>query len=179
MEMSCDVPYYAVRTLQSQQYQRSISQPSCTASLGPGPWHVSVLAMGSAMPPECLLPDLDPPSPLTVTSCRREITYWSLVFCCLFLKLHGGGKQEGHLIFYDLSPLCLLYNLDLQERSSCRRRPGGLWWPVLGFCQGELDWPVMQWVLFGKHFLSLLRATVFHPAQAVTQLVSCMLKIRG
>lgn len=68
MQMLCDTPYYALRTLKSQQCRKGISHPSCAASLDHGPLHVSVLAMGSAMPPAHLLPDLDPLSPLSLST---------------------------------------------------------------------------------------------------------------
>lgn len=78
------------------------------------------LGHATSMSPASLGPSVSSP-PLSITSCRREITYRSLAFCCLFSR--GGWRWENgsNLIFDALSPFCLLYNLNLQERSSCRR----------------------------------------------------------
>lgn len=59
---------------------------------------------------------------------------WNLVFWCGFLDVGGEGKQEGDLIF-DLPPLCLLYSLDLQERTKRTEMPG------TGAVSGEVKLP--------------------------------------
>lgn len=78
---------------------------------------------GTSMSPASLGPSVSSP-PLAITSCRREIICWSVAFCCLFSRGGWRGENRSNLIFDALSPFCLLYNLNLQERSSCRRKPG-------------------------------------------------------
>lgn len=76
MEMPRNTPYYGpVGSLIPAVSERHVS--SCAASLGP-PCHVSALAMGLAMPLVCLLPDLDPPSPLSLPS--TGAWYFAVVF---------------------------------------------------------------------------------------------------
>lgn len=81
------------------------------------------LAMATSMSPASLGPSVSSP-PLSVISCRRELIYWSVAFCCLFSRGGWRGENRSNLIFDALSPFCLLYNLSLQEMSSCRRKPG-------------------------------------------------------